>query len=75
MTEKIHATSEPSPNAFWNTFGRDMKVRLAPIPTSSGFIPILKMDGKMMNPAIIAIKVSMTDTFKAVLARGVDFSK
>ena len=65
----------PSPNACWNTLGRDTNVKPAPAPTSSGFMPILNTEGKMMKPAMTAMKVSMKETFTADFANGVFLSK
>ena len=65
----------PSPNACWNTFGKETNVRPAPTPTSLGSMPILKTEGKMMKPAMMAMSVSIIDTLTADFANGVFLSK
>ena len=45
-----------------NTLGKVIKIKLGPL---SGLIPNEKHAGKIINPAIIATKVSSTATFVA----------
>ena len=56
----MYANIGTPPNACWNTLGRVIKMRLGP---ESGCMPTEKAAGKMINPANIATKVSMTVSY------------
>ena len=75
MVDTMTASILPLPNACWKTLGREMNVRLAPTPMSSGVMPMLKTDGKIMKPAMMAMPVSIIATLTADFANGVLWSK